>query len=119
MNVSQGSKNVSQKNNKGMVQMKNTNDIMADAITNFILENDFLTSFITDNVKEKIYDTKEYHESMIESVIENDLNNSYSQGYITDYILDEIDLWELVDRIHERFKDDFNEIANQCNNRNY
>ena len=118
-NVTQENKIVSQKNNKGMVQMKNTNDIMADAITRFILENDFLVRFITDNVKEKIYDTKEYHESYIESIIENDLNNSYSQGYIADYILDEIDTYELVESIHERFKDDFNEIANQCNNRNY
>lgn len=118
-NVTQENKIVSQKNNKGMVQMKNTNDIMSDAITKFILENDFLTRFITDNVKEKIYDTKEYHESYIESIIENDLNNSYSQGYIADYILDEIDTYEIVESIHERYKDDFYEIAQECNKRNY
>ena len=111
--------NVSQKNNKGMVKMRKTNDIMSDAITKFILENDFLTRFITDNVKEKIYDEREYHESMIESVIENDLNAGYSQSYISDFILDEINLYELVDSIHESYKEEFNEIANQCNTRNW
>ena len=87
--------NVSQqKKIKGLDKMRKTNDIMSDAITKFILENDFLTRFITDNVKDKIYDEKMYHESMIESVIENDLNAGYSQSYISDFILDEINLYE-------------------------
>ena len=116
--------NVSQKNNnKGLEKMKNKKmskaDIMSDAITEYILDNDFLIRYITDNVKEKIYDEKTYHISMIEDVIENDLQAGYNGGYISDYILDEINLYILVDKIDARFIYDFIDLAEQTQQRNW
>lgn len=114
MSVSQSQKNVSQKM-KGMVQMKK-NEKMSIAINEFIINNDFLVRFITDNVKEKIYDEKTYNDNMIESVLINDLDNGYTDSYILGYILDEIDIYQLIDMIDDRHRDDFIELANQCNN---
>lgn len=118
------SQNVSQNiNNKGLEKMKNEKmskaEKMADAITEYILDNDFLIRYITDNVKGKIYDEKTYHVSMIEDVIERDLQAGYNGGYISDYILDEINLYVLVDKIDERFIYDFMEIAEQTQRRDY
>lgn len=108
---------VSQQKNKELEKMKK-NEKMSIAINEFILDNDFLTRFIVDNVKEKIYVEKTYNDGMIESVLINDLDNGYSNSYIIDYILDEIDIYTLIDKIDERYRDEFNELANQCNNRN-
>ena len=36
------------------------NEIMSEAINSFILDNEFLMRFITDNVRERIYDKKYY-----------------------------------------------------------
>lgn len=95
------------------------NEKMILAINEFILDSDFITGFITDNVKEKIYDEKEYNINMVEQIIENDLQAGYNGGYITDYILDEIDIYELSDKIHERYKEEFNELAEQTQQRSY
>ena len=115
MNVSQGSKNVSQKMNGGKKMKKN--EKMSIAINQFILDNDFLMRFIVDNVKDKIYDEKTYNDGFIENVIINDLDNGYSSSYILDYIIDEIDIYDLVYEIDSRYRDDFNELVEQCNNR--
>lgn len=111
--------NVSQNtNNKGMVKMRK-NDIMSDAINEFILDNDFLTRFIVDNVKDKIYTERTYSDSMIEQVLINDLDNGLSDSYILGFILDEIDIYTLIDKIDDMYRDDFNELVEQCNTRNY
>lgn len=113
--------NVSQENNnKGLDKMEKMSkaEKMSLAINEFILSNDFLTRYISDGVKEKIYDEKMYHDGMIEEVIENDLQSGYNGGYISDMILDEIEIYSLIDKIHESYKDEFIEIAQECNKRN-
>lgn len=92
---------------------------MSNAITNFIMDNDFLITFITDSVKDKIYDTKEYNDGMIEDVLINDLDNGYSNSYILDHIIDEIDIYQIAYRIDDKYRDEFYELVRQCNNRNY
>ena len=117
-NVSQENKIVSQKN-KGAKKMKNTNDVMSDAITKFILENEFLMRYIKNGVIEKIYDEKSYNINMIETVIENDLQAGYNGGYIADMILDEISIYPLVDKIDELYIYEFVEISEQTQQRNW
>lgn len=114
-NVTQENKNVTQKN-KGAKKMK-YNDKMADAINDFILNNDFLTRYIVDNVKDKIYVERTYNINMIENVLINDLDNGYNGSYIIDFIIDEIDIYSLIDIIDEKYIHDFMELAEQTQKR--
>lgn len=105
------------KNNEGMMKMK-YNDKMANAITDFIINNDFLTRYIVDNVKDKIYTERTYYDGMIEQVLINDLD-SKTDGYIIGFILDEIDIYTLIDKIDEMYIEDFMELAEQTQQRRY
>lgn len=100
------------------VQMKK-NEKMAVAINDFILNNDFLTRFIVDNVKDKIYTERSYNINMVEQVLINDIDNGYNGSYIIDFIIDEIDVYTLIDKIDEMYIDDFMELAQQTQQRNY
>lgn len=113
-NVSQ---NVSQQKNKGLDKMRK-NEKMSISINEFILDNEFLMRFITDNVKDKIYTERTYNISMIESVLINDMDNT-TDSYILGYILDEIDIYTLMDKIDELYIYDFVELAEQTQQRNY
>ena len=116
--VSQGvSQGVSQKK-KGLVKMKK-NEKMSVAIVEFILDSEFLTTYIKNGVIEKIYDEKSYNINMIEQVIENDLTAGYNGGYISDMILDEISIYPLVDKIDELYIYEFMEIAEETQKRSY
>lgn len=104
-----------QNKNKEVLKMKK-NEKMSLAINQFILDNDFLVRYIRDGVVEKIYNERTYYDGMIETVLTNDLNAGYSNGgYILDYIIDEIDIYTIIDVIHERYKNEFYEIAEQTN----
>lgn len=94
------------------------NEIMSNAINEFILDNDFLMRFIVDNVEEKIYSERTYNDGMIESVLINDLDNGYSESYILDFIIDEIEIYSLIDKIDDIHREDFLSLAKQCSNRN-
>ena len=110
-NVTRGT--MQEKKLEGMVQMKK-NEKMAVAINDYILSNDFLVRYIRDGVVEKIYNEREYYDGMIEQVITNDLESGYSNGgYILDYIIDEIDIYTIIDFIHERYKNEYYDIAQQ------
>lgn len=111
-------KNVSQDVSQGFTKNKGAKK-MEKAITEFIINNDFLMEYITDSVKEKIYTQKTYNDGMIEDVIVNDLESGFSGGYITDFIIDEIDVYNLVDKIDELHIEDFMELAEQSQQRNY
>ena len=108
---------VSQQKNKGLDKMRK-NEKMSISINEFILDNEFLMRFITDNVKDKIYTERSYNISMIESVLINDMDN-ITDSYILGYILDEIDIYTLMDKIDELYIYDFVELAEQCQQRNY
>ena len=103
------------KNNKEVVKMEK-NDIMADAINDFILDDDFLRRFIIDNVEYKIYSEQSYNTGMIESVLTTDLFDN-TDSYILGHILEEIDIWSLIDKIDEKYGDDFHRLARQTQQR--
>ena len=107
-------------NNKGLAKMKMDKikriDNMSDAINKFILGSEFLTQYIVDRVLDEIYTKKSYDYIMITDVIENDLNNSYSLGYIIDGVIDEIDIYSLTDSIDNLYREDFIQLAKDCNN---
>lgn len=101
------------KNNKEVVKMSKAEQ-MSNAINEFILDNDFLRRFIIDNVKDKIYVERFYSDSMIESVLTTDLYDN-NESYILSHILDEIDIYALIDKIDNLYRDDFMTLAEQCN----
>src|SRR5699024_4790017 len=102
--------------NMEAVQMKK-NEKMSIAITQFILDNDFLVRFIVDNVSEKIYTEKQYNTDMVYDVVVNDLDNCYNNSYLMDTINEEIDVHEIVDEINKNYEHIFIMLAKECNNR--
>ena len=110
-------KNVShgtiQKNNKEVDAMTKNRERLSNELTDFILTNDFLTRFIIDNVKEKIYNNQSYDISMIESLLINDTESS-GDGYILGFIAEEIDIYQIAYRIHDKHGKDFYQLARDC-----
>ena len=103
-------KNVShgtiQKNIKEVDKMEKNKERLSNELTDFILTNDFLTRFIVDNVKEKIYNNQSYDITMIESLLINDTETS-GGGYILGFIAEEIDVYQIAFRIHDKYGKDF------------
>ena len=101
------------KNSKGLVVMSKAEQ-MSNAITNFIMTDEFMMRFIIDNVREKIYNNQSYDISMIEDILINDLDTGNTDSYLIGFIIDEIDVFQIAYRIHDKYGSDFYNLARQC-----